>query len=294
MKNNSSKLKKFSAVLCGVGVLCSGFALAGCGQEIVDIDSVQTLNEVLAGENVEGKVLRLTNDLTLNTTLLVKNTITIDGQGKYTIKADTTWEGKTLNLLSLEDTTARTLTLKNVTIDGNDAVRCVYAKGSNTLKVNGATITNGSRANTYAPGVFITEKAHFEMTSGKVTGNDYPESVTNKDAYEYVYSQDLWIGANATGKISGGEIGNMFVNSNEYSSLNEENFLQVTVNGGKIENAYIEYAKETEKGTFGATLRYKSGEITNLYVAQDNDGVAQKVEALTKNTTYQGGKNYNA
>ena len=298
MKNFNSKLKIFSALFCTTAIACSGFALAGCGEDdqTIKISSVAELEQALGDEDIDGKTLTLTADLTLDDTLLVENTITIDGQGKYTIKANKTWAGTYKNLVSVEAKEAKTLTLKNITIDGNNTVRCVYADGENTLKVEGATITNGSRGDTNAPGVYVTQKAHFEMKSGKIVGNAYPESNANKDSHDYIYSQDLWIGANATGNILGGEIGYMFVNANDYSAINPANFLQVTVNGGKIENAYVEYfkAENASESDAGATLLYKNGVISNLFVAQNVNGVNQKVEALAKGTTYTGGKDYNA
>ena len=97
------------------------------------------------------------------------------------------------------------------------------------------------------------------------------------------YSADLWIGANATGAIAainGGTVGSIFVNTNEYSSNNPGSF---ALNGGTIENIYVEYYKG-----FGGAFTYTSATINNLYLSTLAEGISVQATLAEKNT-YHGG-----
>ena len=221
----------------------------------------------------------LIRDVQLSSTLTINRTVVINGQNKFTIKAS---DGFTDRKLVALETANKVLILKDVTLDGNNRTRVVYVNAG-TLRVDGATITKGKVSDSYIGGVYITYGASFIMTSGNITGNGVGEEYAT-DGY-LQYSADLWIGANAEGKldaeISGGVIGSVFVNANSYSASNKGDF---TIKGGTIENVYVEYADG-----YGAEFVYTDGVVNNLYVSTQTTGEAERVTPV-KGTTYIAGE----
>ena len=227
-----------------------------------------------------GDTVTLLKDAELTSTLDLAENITIDGQGKYTIKAANSFtvgsDNKTYCVLYVSGE----VTLKDVTVNGNEKCRVIFCdKGK--LTIDGATITNGKAPN-FIGGVYMTSSASFKMKSGSITGNKNAE-LYQKDKY-LQYSSDLWIGANANGAltaINGGTIGNVFVNANAWSANNPGSF---TMNGGTVTNLYVEY-----DANYGATFKYDDGTIEHLYLSKEN-GNGQSIEVTpVKGVTYNGG-----
>ena len=298
MKNFNSKLKKFSAVLCGVGIMCSGFALAGCGEsadphagkiEVIGTETtyVDTWADAVKSLN-DGVTIKLHKDVELGETFDVPYTITIDGMGKYTIKAGENVGEDYAQLIRINAKDRKVLTLKDVKIDANRKGRAVRVDNNNGLVVNGATITGGYMEDSYATGVYVTKAGTFTMTSGQITGNKIG-GTKYADKYYAIYSQDLWVGANANGElnstITGGKIGYMFVNANSYSETNPGKFV---MENGHIENVWVEYGNG-----YGATFEYKAGQIDTLRVSKTTEGEFEVVTPVA-GTTYVGGTSYNA
>ena len=128
----------------------------------------------------------------------------------------------------------------------------------------------------------MTSASQFEMNSGSITGNEVGDSFKN-DHYTQ-YASDLWIGANANGaltSINGGKIGNIFVNSNEWSEKNPGSF---TMSGGSVDNIYVEY----DKG-HGATFTYSNGTIDHLYLSTINGNGGCIEVTPVAGTSYKGG-----
>lgn len=76
------------------------------------------------------------------------------------------------------------VTLKNVTVDGNEKCRVIFCdKGK--LTIDGATITNGKAPN-FIGGVYMTSSASFEMNSGSIVGNKNVEKYQNDNYYSTV------------------------------------------------------------------------------------------------------------
>ena len=228
----------------------------------------------------DGETIKLLKDAELTSTLNLAKNITIDGQGKYTIKAANSFtvgsDNKTYCVLYVSGE----VTLKDVTVNGNEKCRVIFCdKGK--LTIDGATITNGKAPN-YIGGVYMTSSASFEMKSGSITGNKNAEGYQD-DKY-LQYSSDLWIGANANGAltaINGGTIGNVFVNANAWSASNPGSF---TMNGGTVTNLYVEH-----DANYGATFKYNDGTIEHLYLSKEN-GNGQSIEVTpVKGVIYNGG-----
>lgn len=234
----------------------------------------QTFNEAVSASQ-DGDTIVLYKDVTLNSKLALSKSLTLDGQGKYTLTSADDFSDAAMVYMTVDNVV---VTLKNITLNANSKSRVAYV-GKGKLVVDGATITGGKVTDNYVAGVFVTNKASFEMKGGKISGNIVEG--TYADEYYSEYSVDLWIGANATGIISGGEVEYTFANANEYSASDKGS---LTVNGGKISNLYVEYGKG-----YGADLHFVSGEITNLYVSKtSSNGEYYSLTAQSGNS-YTGG-----
>ncbi|MBR6778611.1 MAG: hypothetical protein IKM43_00445 [Clostridia bacterium] len=219
----------------------------------------------------------LIGDFTLPSMQTITKSVIINGQGRFTITASKSFNGD--QMLYVSNAKAE-VTLKDVTLDGNDVTRVIKADAGK-LTIDGATITNGM-SSSFVGGVFITNAAKFEMIKGTITGNSYV-GASDADEYYKVYSADLWIGANAEGSlaaINGGTVGKIYVNANEYSATNKGFF---TMNNGEVESVYVEFDK-----TFGADFNFVGGEIEKLYLSTETTGVAQLIENPTTGS-YVGG-----
>ena len=241
----------------------------------------KTLADAVAAAQ-DGDTITLLKDAELTSTLNLAKNITIDGQGKYTIKAANSFtvgsdsDNKTYCVLYVSGE----VTLKDVTVNGNEKCRVIFCdKGK--LTIDGATITNGKAPN-FIGGVYMTSSASFEMKSGSITGNKNAKGYQNDEYLQY--SSDLWIGANANGAltaINGGTIGNVFVNANARSASNPGSF---TMNGGTVTNLYVEH-----DANYGATFKYNDGTIEHLYLSKEN-GNGQSIEVTpVKGVIYNGG-----
>ena len=239
----------------------------------------KTLADAVAAAQ-DGDTITLLKDAELTSTLNLAKNITIDGQGKYTIKAANSFtvgsDNKTYCVLYVSGE----VTLKDVTVNGNEKCRVIFCdKGK--LTIDGATITNGKASN-FIGGVYMTSSASFEMKSGSITGNKNAKVYQNDEYLQY--SSDLWIGANANGAltaINGGTIGNVFVNANAWSASNPGSF---TMNGGTVTNLYVEH-----DANYGATFKYNDGTIEHLYLSKEN-GNGQSIEVTpVKGVIYNGG-----
>ena len=264
-------------------ILALVMALALCSVSWAAATEVKTEAELTAAVSNGGEI-KLGADITLTSTLNLAKGVTIDGQGMYTIKAADNFTSGSDNKTACVLYVSATVTLKDVTVNGNEKCRVIFCdKGK--LTIDGATITNGKAPDFvggFIGGVYMTSSASFEMNSGSIVGNKNVENYQNDNYLQY--SSDLWIGANATGAltaINGGTIGNVFVNSNEYSANNPGSF---TMNGGTVTNLYVEH----DKG-YGAKFKYTDGTIEHLYLSKEN-GNGQSIEVTpVKGTDYSGG-----
>ena len=246
--------------------------------EVLDAqgNTVGAYDTLAAAINAAGNddTVTLLKDAELTSTLNLAKNITIDGQGKYTIKAaDNFTETNVIHVTG-------NVTLKGVIVNGNERGRVILCNVGK-LTIDDTTITGG-KAHDYAGGVYMTSSASFEMKSGSITGNKNAELYQN-DTY-LQYSSDLWIGANANGAltaINGGTIGNVFVNANAWSASNPGSF---TMNGGTVTNLYVEH-----DANYGATFKYNDGTIEHLYLSKEN-GNGQSIEVTpVKGVIYNGG-----
>lgn len=229
----------------------------------------------------DGDTITISGTISIDAPLVITKTVTLTGGSiiaSDSFNANSN-ELAVANLVSLK-TADKTLTLKDITLNGNGKALVVYSNAGKVV-VDGATITGG-KTNSYVAGVYMTNASQFEMNSGSITGNEVGDDYKN-DGYTQ-YASDLWIGANANGAltaINGGTIGNIFVNSNEWSATNPGGF---TMTGGNVQNLYVEYYNG-----YGASFTYNGGTIEHLYISSKL-GNGDKVEVTPVAGTYTGGK----
>lgn len=207
----------------------------------------------------------------------IDDTITITGTNNAEIKASNEFSGG--YLIGLK-TTDKTLTLGNIKLNANEKARVVYCSAG-SLVVDGATITGGKTASSYIGGVYMTNNSMFEMESGSITGNKVSDRYAS-DGY-LQYSADLWIGANVTAGLAGGEVSNVFVNANSYSKTDPGCFI---MQAGHVTNLYAEYCD-----TYGAQVIYGDATLDHLYLSTI-EGNGDKVEITSPviGMTYTGGQ----
>ncbi len=126
----------------------------------------------------------------------------------------------------------------------------------------------------------MTNNSMFEMDSGSITGNKVSDRYES-DSY-LQYSADLWIGANVTAGLAGGEVGNVFVNANSYSETDPGCFI---MQAGHVTNLYAEYYEN-----YGAQVIYGDATLDHLYLSTTK-GNGDKVEITSRviGMTYKGG-----
>lgn len=217
----------------------------------------ELVNAIASAEN--GATITVSGTVSIKAPLNITKTVTLSG-GTLEAADDFTASSDNLSecaLVSMK-TTGKTLTLDHIKLDAKKKTLVVYSNAGKVV-VNGATITGGKTGSCVA-GVYMTSASQFEMNSGYITGNEVGD--TYKTDQYMQYAADLWIGANANGAltaINGGTIGNIFVNSNEWSAKNPGGF---TMNGGAVENLYVEYY-----AGYGAAFTYNGGTISHLYIS---------------------------
>lgn len=242
----------------------------------VTVSSADTLNDAISNAT-DGTTITVTGTITISKPLVVTKTITITGTDNAEINASSNFSGGGY-LIGLE-TADKTLTLGNIKLDAKEKARVVYCSAG-SLVVDGATITGGKTASSYIGGVYMTNNSMFEMDSGSITGNKVSDRYES-DSY-LQYSADLWIGANVTAGLAGGEVGNVFVNANSYSETDPGCFI---MQAGHVTNLYAEYYEN-----YGAQVIYGDATLDHLYLSTTK-GNGDKVEITSRviGTTYKGG-----
>lgn len=242
----------------------------------VTVSSADTLNDAISNAT-DGTTITVTGTITISKPLVVTKTITITGTDNAEINASSNFSGGGY-LIGLE-TADKALTLGNIKLDAKEKARVVYCSAG-SLVVDGATITGGKTASSYIGGVYMTNNSMFEMDSGSITGNKVSDRYES-DSY-LQYSADLWIGANVTAGLAGGEVGNVFVNANSYSETDPGCFI---MQAGHVTNLYAEYYEN-----YGAQVIYGDATLDHLYLSTTK-GNGDKVEITSRviGMTYKGG-----
>ncbi len=239
------------------------------------VDSYEKLTQAIANAS-DGDTITISGEIAIDAPLNITKSVTLTGGS---IVADDTFSVNSkkledVNLINVKSADVE-LTLDNITLDAKQKCLVLFANAG-TVYLNNATITGGKTGSCVA-GVYMTSSAALQMTSGSITGNQ-----VGNESYMH-YASDLWIGANASGFVVDGTIGNVFVNANSYSANDPGMFSMM---GGNVTNLYAEYDSPSK---YGARVIYNGGTIENLYISTtQGNGDCKKVTPVV-GMEYNGG-----
>lgn len=242
------------------------------GQYVAEIDMTgyESLAEAIAAAEDDDTVT-LMKDIELDAQIAISKAITIDGQGKYTIKAtqklvSTTGKG---GMFYRTQGAQGTLTFLDVTLDGNEVSKIFLNEGGAGETVfDGVTSINGGGIS-YGSGIHISGGgSHATIRNSTLTGST---GTTELNADNYYAANDLWVGGNVYVTIENSTIGTVFVNS--APSANATNGVvhgQLTITG---ENTVITYLSGEEEsadkldkfGKNGSLVKIKAGTVKTVF-----------------------------
>lgn len=186
--------------------------------QIVDADgnsvkAYATLKEAVAAGK-DGEVLKLLKNIDLDEQIELSKAITIDGDGKYEIKATKNIVGTSSGKRGMfyRVTYAKgTLTFKNVTLNGNGVSKIFLNEGGAGETVfDGVTSQNGGGIE-YGSGIHISGGgSHATIKNSTLTGSAGTMELSETNYYA---ANDLWVGGNVDVVVENSTIGTVFVNS---------------------------------------------------------------------------------
>ena len=250
-------------------------AVDGMTAQILDkdgnsVNAYNTLAEAVAAAQ-DGQTVRLLANVTLDAQIATGKAITIDGQSKYTIKAD--------KLLVSADNKAGmfyrtgsangTLTFLNVTLDGNGVSKIFLNEGGAGETVfDGVTSTNGGGW-TYGSGIHISGGgSHATIRNSTLTGSTGTMELNDTNYYA---ANDLWVGGNVYVTVENSVIGTVFVNSApSATATNGVVHGQLTITGESTKITYLsgeeESADKLDKfGNNGSLVKIDSGYVEKVF-----------------------------
>lgn len=219
----------------------------------------------------DGQTVRLLANVTLDAQIATGKAITIDGQSKYTIKAD--------KLLVSADNKAGmfyrtgsakgTLTFLNVTLDGGGVSKIFLNEGGAGETVfDGVTSTNGGGW-TYGSGIHISGGgSHATIRNSTLTGSTGTMELNDTNYYA---ANDLWVGGNVYVTVENSVIGTVFVNSApSATATNGVVHGQLTITGENTKITYLsgeeESADKLDKfGNNGSLVKIDSGYVEKVF-----------------------------
>ena len=243
--------------------------------QIVDADgssvaAYATLKEAVdAAKN--GETVTLLADVDLDAQIATGKAITINGQGKYTIKATKKLVGTSNKAGMFYRTTSAqgTLTFLNVTLDGNGVSKIFLNEGGAGETVfDGVTSINGGGIS-YGSGVHISGGgSHATIKNSTLTGS---KGTTELSEANYFAANDLWVGGNVYVTVENSTIGYVFVNSApSATATNNVVHGQLTITGANTRITYLsgeeEAADKLDKfGNNGSLVKIDSGNVETIF-----------------------------
>ena len=250
-------------------------AVDGMTAQILDKDgnsikAYRTLADAVAAAQ-DGQTVRLLADVTLDAQIATGKAITIDGQSKYTIKADKllkSEKGKA-GMFYRTGSANGTLTFLNVTLDGGGVSKIFLNEGGAGETVfDGVTSTNGGGW-AYGSGIHISGGgSHATIRNSTLTGST---GTTELNDANYYAANDLWVGGNVYVTVENSVIGNVFVNSApSATATNGVVHGQLTITGENTKITYLsgeeESADKLDKfGNNGSLVKIDSGYVEKVF-----------------------------
>ena len=250
-------------------------AVDGMTAQILDKDgnsvkAYRTLAEAVAAAE-DGQTVRLLANVTLDAQIATGKAITIDGQSKYTIKADkllASADGKA-GMFYRTQSAKGTLTFLNVTLDGGGVSKIFLNEGGAGETVfDGVTSTNGGGW-TYGSGIHISGGgSHATIRNSTLTGSTGTMELNDTNYYA---ANDLWVGGNVYVTVENSVIGTVFVNSApSATATNGVVHGQLTITGESTKITYLsgeeESADKLDKfGNNGSLVKIDSGYVEKVF-----------------------------
>ena len=230
----------------------------------------ETLAEAIAAAK-DGEAVKLLADIDLDEQIATGKAITIDGQGKYTIKAAKKLvgtDGKAGMFYRIQSAKG-TLTFLNVTLDGNGVSKIFLNEGGAGETVfDGVTSVNGGGM-AYGSGIHISGGgSHATIKNSTLTGSTGTMELTKANYYA---ANDLWVGGNVYVTVENSTIGTVFVNSApSATATNGVVHGQLTITGENTKITYLsgeeESAEKVDKfGNNGSLVKIDSGSVDTIF-----------------------------
>ena len=218
----------------------------------------------------DGETVKLLADIDLDEQIATGKAITIDGQGKYTIKATKKLVGTSGKAGMFYRTTSAqgTLTFLNVTLDGNGVSKIFLNEGGAGETVfDGVTSKNGGGI-AYGTGIHISGGgSHATIRNSTLTGSTGTMELNDTNYYA---ANDLWVGGNVYVTVENSIIGTVFVNSAPTATAtNGVVHGQLTITGENTKITYLsgeeESADKLDKfGNNGSLVKIDSGSVDTI------------------------------
>lgn len=233
----------------------------------------QTTLQEQINNATDGATITLTENVTIDKTILINRNITIDGAG-YTITSSVT---NNLGTFYVNVPTSN-FNITNATIDGNNNASmavCAYrgvAKSDltgtesvvNNNTGNIITLTDCSvknftgYPNSYVGAVYAFSTSTVNLTNCTFTGNTTSKSTNGASG------ADVWAGAAATVNISGGSYQEVFVNSNA------SDHASITISGGATVAELAVCVTENGGSTNQPAIKVNGATVTNIATETGN------------------------
>ena len=227
------------------------------------VKAYATLKEAVDAAK-SGEVIKLLKNIDLDEQIAISEAITIDGDGKYEIKATKTIKGASgKSGMFYRVTSAKgTLTFKNVTLNGNNLSKIFLNEGgAGTTVFNGVTSKNGGGI-AYGAGIHISGGgSHAEIINSVLTGS---VGTTELNETNYYAANDLWVGGNVDVTVENSTIGTVFVNSTSTLTARHGHLV---IKGDTTQIGYLSGDNEAadKEGNVGSVITITGGNVDTIF-----------------------------
>ena len=240
--------------------------------ETISADTTWNDGDTVGGVTISGGTVTINGDVGITAEITIKGNVTFTGGGTLNRMSPSG------NLIKVE---SGSLTLNNVTIDGNDviisdsgAAAAINMAGGTVIMNDGAKITNHKRTSAYGPAVYMTGGT-FKMKGGTISGcetSEYGGAVylyggsfemnngtveNNKTTTSTKYGGGAFYVRGATLTINGGLIQN---NSSDCGgAIYNSAYGTTIINGGVIKNNTAVGTRQNGAAIFHSCRNSKKG-----------------------------------
>ena len=240
--------------------------------ETISADTIWNGGDTVGGITISGGTVTINGNVGITAAITIKGDVTFTGGGTLNRMSTSG------NLIKVE---SGSLTLNNVTIDGNDviisdsgAAAAINMAGGTVIMNDGAKITNHKRTSAYGPAVYMTG-GNFKMKGGTISGcetSEYGGAVylyggsfemnngtveNNKTTTSTKYGGGAFYVRGATLTINGGLIQN---NSSDCGgAIYNSAYGTTIINGGVIKNNTAVGTRQNGAAIFHSCRNSKKG-----------------------------------